>query len=46
MTTCEMEPWYGCYTEAECGNFGDAGGCGWKLTDKLEGCITESGGAP
>ncbi|MDP6943017.1 MAG: dickkopf-related protein, partial [Myxococcota bacterium] len=43
VTTCDEEPWYVCYVDAECGDFSDSGGCQWKHTDAFLECLGELG---
>ncbi len=40
FSPCVALPEFACYDNAECGNFGPDGACGWQQTDELDSCLS------
>ena len=43
VSSCIFQPWYTCLQYTSCGNFADAGGCGWEQTPEYVDCLDSFG---
>ena len=39
MSTCDIQPWYGCLELTSCGNYGENGTCAWEMNPDFEACL-------
>ena len=43
VSTCNYEPWFRCYSQAnECGHFGPGGTCAWLNPPEFNACVNEA----